>query len=126
VSRAFPEASSRRSLFFFLLFFSSPSWEYPGGTGIGCNENSTSDVPNFLAFLQDLRKDPAGQNLYLSAAVAPTPFIGSDGEPMTSVSDFAAVLNHITIMNYDINVGTRYVSCKPLRLMIPSAGPMDH
>lgn len=67
---------------------------------------SPSDTANFLAFLQDLRKDPEGKNLYLSAAVSPTPFVGSDGKPMTSVSDFAAVLNHITIMNYDINVGT--------------------
>lgn len=78
-------------------------WEYPAATGIGCNQMSPSDTANFLAFLQDLRKDPAGQNLYLSAAVSPTPFVGSDGKPMTDVSDFAAVLNHITVMNYDIN-----------------------
>lgn len=78
-------------------------WEYPAGTGIGCNQGSPSDAQNFLAFLQALRQDPAGKNLYLSAAVSPAPFIGSDGNPMTDVSGFAAVLDHITIMNYDIN-----------------------
>jgi chitinase len=78
-------------------------WEYPAGTGIGCNLKSPSDTQNFLAFLQELRQDPTGKNLYISAAVAPTPFIGSDGNPMTNLSDFAAVLNHINIMNYDIN-----------------------
>ena len=90
--------------------FSLLSWEYPAGTGIGCNLKSTSDTQNFLAFLQELRQDPTGKNLYISAAVAPTTFIGSDGNPMTNLSDFAAVLNHINVMNYDINVGTRHVS----------------
>jgi hypothetical protein len=102
------------------------SWEYPAGTGIGCNLKSPSDTQNFLAFLQELRQDPTGKNLYISAAVAPTPFIGSDGNPMTNLSDFAAVLNHINIMNYDINVGTRHVSHKGPHLTIHSAGPMDH
>jgi chitinase len=78
-------------------------WEYPAGSGIGCNLMSSSDTQNFLAFLQQLRQDPTGKNLYISAAVSPTTFVGSDGTPMTNVSDFAAVLDHINIMNYDIN-----------------------
>jgi chitinase len=78
-------------------------WEYPNQLGIGCNEVSGSDAANFLALLQDIRKDPAGQNLYLSAAVSTTPFAGPDGKPITDVSQFASVLNHLTIMNYDTN-----------------------
>lgn len=78
-------------------------WEYPALGGIGCNENSSSDASNFLAFLQELRQQPEGQKLYISAAAAPTPFVGPDGKPMTNVSDFAAVLDHLTIMNYDVN-----------------------
>ena len=87
---------------------------------------STSDTQNFLAFLQQLRQDPTGKNLYISAAVSPTTFIGSDGTPMTNVSDFAAVLDHINIMNYDINVGTRHVSRERPHLIIRSAGTMDY
>ena len=86
------------------------SWEYPNSPGIGCNEVSSADSENFLAFLQELRSQPAGQNLYLTAAVSTTPFVGPDGQPMTDVSQFAQVLDHIAIMNYDINVGTSPVS----------------
>jgi len=60
-------------------------------------------LKNFLAFLQELRAQPAAKNLYLTAAVAVTPFTGPDGQPMTDVSGFAKVLDHIAIMNYDIN-----------------------
>lgn len=78
-------------------------WEYPALTGSGCNQKSSNDSANFLAFLQELRTQPAGQNLYISAAASPTPFVGSDGNPMTDVSQFADVLDHLTIMNYDVN-----------------------
>jgi chitinase len=57
-------------------------------------------------FLQELRAQPAGKNLVLSAATSITPFAGSDGTPMADVSQFASVLSHIAIMNYDINVST--------------------
>ncbi|KIK70248.1 glycoside hydrolase family 18 protein [Collybiopsis luxurians FD-317 M1] len=77
-------------------------WEYPGKQGIGCNTVSSADSANFLSFLQELRQDPTGENLILAAAVSITPFVGSDGEPMTDVSPFAKVLDHISIMNYDI------------------------
>jgi len=77
-------------------------WEYPGKAGIGCNTMSTSDSANFLSFLKELRKDPVGSKLRLTAAVGLAPFGGSDGTPMTDVSQFASVLDHIAIMNYDV------------------------
>jgi len=75
---------------------SSPySWEYPNKQGIGCNIISPQDSANFLQFLQQLRQDPIGKKLYLSAAVGITPFMGPDGTPMEDVSAFAEQLNHI-------------------------------
>ena len=71
------------------------SWEYPNGSGLECNVVSSDDSANFLAFLQALRTDPVGQNLILSAAVGMKPFNGSDGKPMTDVSAFAKVFDHI-------------------------------
>lgn len=77
-------------------------WEYPNRQGIGCNTISPSDSSNFLAFLQQLKQDPVGSKLILSAAVGETPFMGANGTPMTDVSAFADVLDHIAIMNYDV------------------------
>lgn len=71
------------------------SWEYPNSQGIGCNQISTSDSANFLSFLQELRQDPAGQKLILTAATSITPFAGSDGTPMADVSEFAKVLDYV-------------------------------
>jgi chitinase len=36
-----------------------------------------------------------GKNLYLTAAVSITPFMGPDGTPMNDVSEFAQYLDHI-------------------------------
>ncbi|KAH9000826.1 chitinase [Lactarius hatsudake] len=77
-------------------------WEYPNKQGIGCNIISTNDGANFLSFLQTLRSQDGAQNLIISAAVSVKPFVGSDGNPMTDVSEFAKVLNYIEIMNYDV------------------------
>ncbi|KAF9482667.1 glycoside hydrolase family 18 protein [Pholiota conissans] len=77
-------------------------WEYPNHQGIGCNTISDNDSANFLSFLQELRQDPTGAKLTLTAAVGLTPFAGPGGTSMADVSDFAAVLNHIAIMNYDV------------------------
>ena len=69
------------------------SWEYPAKQGIGCNVISTNDSANFLLFLQMLRgKAP---ELILSAAVALDTFVGSDGNPMSSVAEFASILDYI-------------------------------
>jgi chitinase len=48
-----------------------------------------------LEFLKELRQDPMGKNLYLTAAVSITPFMGPDGTPMIDVSEFAQYLDHI-------------------------------
>ncbi|KAK7047928.1 hypothetical protein VNI00_006256 [Paramarasmius palmivorus] len=77
-------------------------WEYPNKQGIGCNQISSNDASNYLAFLQELRKDSTGSKITLSAAVGIAPFVGSNGTPMTDVSGFADVLDHIAIMNYDV------------------------
>ncbi|CCM01183.1 uncharacterized protein FIBRA_03231 [Fibroporia radiculosa] len=75
-------------------------WEYPAQTGIGCNTNSPDDAANFLSFLQALRA--AASNLTLSAAVGDKPWTGSNGSPSTNVSAFAASLDYIEVMNYDV------------------------
>ncbi|KAH9039546.1 glycoside hydrolase family 18 protein [Lactarius pseudohatsudake] len=77
-------------------------WEYPNKQGIGCNIISTDDSANFLTFLQTLRSQDGAQNLIISAAVSVKPFVGSDGNPMTDVSEFAKVLSYIEVMNYDV------------------------
>ncbi|KAF8970147.1 glycoside hydrolase family 18 protein [Flammula alnicola] len=77
-------------------------WEYPSRQGIGCNTISDNDSANFLSFLQELRQDPDGAQLTLTAAVGLTPFAGAGGTPMSDVSGFASVLDHIAVMNYDV------------------------
>ncbi|KAI9458903.1 chitinase [Lactarius psammicola] len=77
-------------------------WEYPNRQGIGCNLISADDSANFLSFLQTLRNQDGAKDLIISAAVSIKPFVGSDGNPMTDVSEFAKVLNYIEVMNYDV------------------------
>ncbi|KAL0059639.1 hypothetical protein AAF712_013604 [Marasmius tenuissimus] len=74
-------------------------WEYPGVQGIGCNTiNEQEDTNNFLLFLQELRQDPVGSKLILSAATSTRPYQISK-QPL---SGFSEVLDFIAIMNYDI------------------------
>ena len=61
-----------------------------------------NDTANFLSFLQELRQDPLGRDLILSAAAPILPFTGPDGNPLSDVSDFANVLDFIEILNYDV------------------------
>ncbi|KAF8444895.1 glycoside hydrolase family 18 protein [Boletus edulis BED1] len=77
-------------------------WEYPNDQGIGCNTISANDTQNFLYFLQELRANPVGAKLTLSAATALSPFRDASGSPSTDVSGFAEVLDYIAIMNYDV------------------------
>jgi chitinase len=58
---------------------------------------SPSDSANFLLFLQELKLDPVGSKLIISAAVSITPFTGSDGKPMSDVSAFADSLDWIGV-----------------------------
>jgi len=77
-------------------------WEFPFKAGVGCNLLNKADTANFLSFLQELRKDPLGSKLILSAATSIVPFSGPNGNPLTDVSGFAKVLDYVEIMNYDI------------------------
>ncbi|KAI0000659.1 chitinase [Russula compacta] len=77
-------------------------WEYPGNQGIGCNIVSKNDSANFLSFLKTLRRQKGAENITISAAVSLTPFKGPDGNPMSNVSEFADLLDHIEMMNYDV------------------------
>lgn len=77
-------------------------WEHPGKQGIGCNTVSPHDSDNFLAFLQELRHDPVGAKLILSAAGSTTTFVSSSGSPSSNLGQFGKVLDRLTIMNYDI------------------------
>ncbi|KIK75153.1 glycoside hydrolase family 18 protein, partial [Paxillus rubicundulus Ve08.2h10] len=77
-------------------------WEYPNSQGTGCNTISPNDTQNFLAFLQELRKDPVGAKLTISAATSILPFIDATGSHSTDVTGFAEVFDYITVMNYDV------------------------
>lgn len=83
------------------MFFSS--WEYPNKQGLSCNMLAADDSKNFLLFLQALRATSVGSNLILSAAVSLAPFNGPDAQPMTNVSEFAEVLDHIGNPNIFLN-----------------------
>ena len=84
------------------LTLNSCSWEYPNKQGIGCNVISPDDTPNFLAFLQELRSQPGGKDITVTAATSIVPFAGADGSPSSDVSGFAGVFDYITLMNYDV------------------------
>jgi chitinase len=51
-----------------------------------------------LSFLKELRANPKGKKLYLTAATPISPWIGPDGEPSKDVSAFAKLLDHIAVM----------------------------
>lgn len=104
-------------------------WEYPGIQGYYLNEVSSQDSANYLLFLQALRA--ALPNAEISGAVQVWPFAGANvslspisspptlssyvqsqgltesnpvvqSKPMSDVSAFAAVMDSVTLMVYDI------------------------
>ncbi|EIM83169.1 glycoside hydrolase [Stereum hirsutum FP-91666 SS1] len=75
-------------------------WEYPNSTGAG-NPFSSSDSANLLSFFTSLRSK-LGSSAIISAAVTDLPWLGSDGNPLTDVSSYAAQMTYVNIMNYDI------------------------
>jgi len=99
-------------------------WEYPADPGIGCNANNPNDAANFLAFIQELRADPVGAHLTLSAAVATVPFTDSQGNPSADVSGFSQVLDYVAIMVYDI-AGPWSAAVGPNAPLDDSCAPAD-
>ncbi|KAJ7682443.1 glycoside hydrolase family 18 protein [Mycena polygramma] len=99
-------------------------WEYPGSQGIGCNAINVNDTANFLAFIQELRADPLGSTLILSAATAISPFADADGNPLADISAFSKVLDYIAIMVYDIN-GPWSAAVGPNAPLNDSCAPSD-
>jgi len=79
------------------------SWEFPGShQGNANNTVSGTDTANFLSFLQELRANPTGANITISAAVLTTPFDNASGQPSTNLSGFAAVFDYIAVMDYNV------------------------
>ncbi|GAA5899071.1 hypothetical protein JCM6882_004609 [Rhodosporidiobolus microsporus] len=76
-------------------------WEYPGVQGEGSNIVSPDDTANFLLFVQTLRSI-AGPDVRLAMAVSVGGMYGADGQRVTDLSGFAAVMDYVTIMSYDI------------------------
>ncbi|OBZ70107.1 putative endochitinase [Grifola frondosa] len=75
-------------------------WEYPGESGAG-NPHSSSDAANLLSFFTSLRS-ALGTSKVISAAVTQLPLTGSNGQPLTNVSAYAAQMTYANIMNYDV------------------------
>ncbi|SPJ70992.1 related to endochitinase [Fusarium torulosum] len=77
-------------------------WEYPNRQGLGCNEINNNDTSNFLKFLQELRQDPVGKKLFLTAAGSLFPWNDKTGAASKNLAGFSDVLDYIMIMNYDL------------------------
>ncbi|KIM37880.1 glycoside hydrolase family 18 protein [Hebeloma cylindrosporum] len=75
-------------------------WEYPNAPGDG-NPHSSADAANFLSFIKMLRSE-LGSSRIISAAVTHLPWIGEDGSPLSDVSEYAAHMTYVNIMNYDV------------------------
>ncbi|KAH8118336.1 glycoside hydrolase superfamily [Phellopilus nigrolimitatus] len=88
-------------------------WEYPGQQGEGSNNVSPQDSGDFLAMLKLLRIS-LPQAARITAAVQDVPFADTTGNPLKDVSAFAAVLDWVNIMNYDVFSS----SSPPVRLML--------
>ncbi|THH29871.1 hypothetical protein EUX98_g4306 [Antrodiella citrinella] len=74
-------------------------WEYPNESGAG-NPYSSADAANLLSFFTSLRS-ALGSSKIISAAVTCLPWTGSNGNPLTNVSAYAAQLTYANVMNYD-------------------------
>ncbi|KAF8890745.1 glycoside hydrolase superfamily [Infundibulicybe gibba] len=70
--------------------------EYPNSEGAG-NPHSPSDSANLLSLLQSLRS-ALGSSKIISAAVPHLPWLGSNGNPLTDVSAYAAQMTYVNIM----------------------------
>jgi chitinase len=77
-------------------------YEYPSQEGAAGNlVDAANDTANFLAFLQLLR-GVLPTSAKITAAALSRPWAGPDGAPLADVRAFAAVLDWILVMNYDV------------------------
>jgi chitinase len=81
-------------------------WEYPNKQGLGCNVINKDDTANFLEFLKALRKDPAGKEMFLTAAGSLFPWNDKNGTASKDLGGFADVLDYIMIMVRCTNFST--------------------
>ncbi|KAH9476845.1 Chitinase A1 [Psilocybe cubensis] len=75
-------------------------WEFPNSPGAG-QPYSAADTANLLSLIKLLRIS-LGPCKIISAAVSHMPWLGSNGKPLTDVSAFAAEMDYVIIMNYDV------------------------
>ncbi|KWU47291.1 glycoside hydrolase [Rhodotorula sp. JG-1b] len=75
-------------------------WEYPGTQGNAGNQVSSSDTQNMLSMLQLLRQKLP--TTLLSTCTTQQTYVGANGNPVGDVSQFANVLDHVMVMNYDV------------------------
>ncbi|KAJ7287158.1 glycoside hydrolase [Mycena rebaudengoi] len=75
-------------------------WEYPNQAGAG-NPFGSADAANLLSLFTALRTS-LGTSKIISAAVTDLPWHGSNGQPLTDMSAYAAQLTYVNLMNYDI------------------------
>ncbi|KAF9558513.1 glycoside hydrolase family 18 protein [Agrocybe pediades] len=75
-------------------------WEFPNSAGAG-QPYSAADSANLLSLFKALRVS-LGPCKIISAAVSHTPWLGSNGRPLTDVSAYAKEMDYICIMNYDV------------------------
>ncbi|KAJ3279138.1 hypothetical protein HDU79_000838, partial [Rhizoclosmatium sp. JEL0117] len=89
-------------------------WEYPGRPGIS-NNYLPADSANFIIGLKALKTALAAANLNstVSATSLPHGFTGPDGNYLTDLSGFAANLDFLNIMGYDMNGGSWTTSSAP-------------
>lgn len=68
-------------------------WEYPGSAGAS-NNYASADSANLALFLQLLRSKVGSKKL-ITMATGVQPFAGPNGQPLSSVSAHAKILDHI-------------------------------
>ena len=76
-------------------------WEYPGQKGADGNIIDSQDSANFLIFLRLLRAK-FGKDKIISLATPLNVWYGDKNAPMTDVREYAKVLDHVLLMNYDV------------------------
>ena len=79
-------------------------WEYPGTDGEAGNLQDPQDTPNLLLFLRLLRELLPGKALVTVTSTDST-LVSPLGSPTGDMSAFAAVLDWVLLMNYDVNGG---------------------